>query len=110
MSTIKTKIVRGDNLKEFCESYKKPVGPDGKFLKVREYTKQQLSDFRRVCNYNYRLNPEKQALANECALRCHHKRKETQESYQRDKYLKKIGGQYTRPRMTKNFLDLNALD
>jgi hypothetical protein len=106
----KQQIIRGKNLKDFCESYTKPIGLDGKLLKVREYSKEQLSDFRRVCNYNYRLQDEKRELANESALRCHHKRKETEESYQRDKYLKKIGGQYTRPRMTKNFLDLNALD
>jgi len=109
MST-KMKVIRGDELKLFCENYKKPVGQDGKLLKVREYNKDQLSDFRRVCNYNYRLNPEKQALSNESARLAHHKRKTVNESYQRDNYLKKIGGQYTRPRMTKNFLDLSALD
>jgi len=106
----KQQIIRGKNLKEFCESYTKPVGLDGKLLKVREYSKEQLSDFRRVCNYNYRLNPEKQQLANESARLAHHKRKTINESYQRDNYLKKIGGEYTRPRMTKNFLDLSALD
>mgnify|MGYP003646319682 CR=1 FL=1 len=109
MST-KTKVIRGDDLKAFCESYTKPIGSDGKLLKVREFNKVQLSDFRRVCNYNYRLNPEKQALANESARLAHHKRKTVNESYQRDNYLKKIGGTYSRPRMTHNFLDLNALD
>ena len=95
------------NLKHF-KSYTRPKGEDGKLIKCKNYTKEQLSEFRRYCNYNYRLQPEKQALANESARLAHHKRKEVEESYQRDKYLKKIGGQYTRPRMTKDFL--NALD
>ena len=110
MSTTKAKIIRGNELKVFCESYKRPIGTDGKLIKCKNYTKEQLSDFRRYCNYNYRLQDEKRVLANESARLAHHKRKETEESYQRDKYLKKIGGQYTRPRMTKQFLDLNALD
>lgn len=109
MST-KTKVIRGDNLKTFAENYKRPVGADGKLLKCREYNKEQLSEFRRYCNYNYRLKPEKQALANESARLAHHKRKETNESYQRDAYLHRIGGTYRRPTMTKDFLDLNALD
>jgi len=109
MST-KMKIIRGDELKEFCDNYSRPKGEDGKLIKCKDYTKEQLSDFRRVCNYNYRLNPQKQALANESARLAHHKRKTINESYQRDKYLNKIGGQYSRPRMTKNFLDLSALD
>jgi hypothetical protein len=109
MSTTKakTKIIRGEELKTFCESYTKPIGLDGKILKVREFNKEQLSDFRRVCNYNYRLNPEKQALANESALRCHHKRKEIEDDYQRKRYLGKVG-MLTRPR--KQFLDMSALD
>jgi hypothetical protein len=109
MST-KIKVIRGDQLKEFAESYKRPVGSDGKLIKCREYTKEQLSEFRRYCNYNYRSKPEKQALANESARLAHHKRKENNESYQRDNYLKRIGGTYSRPKMTKGFLDLNALD
>ena len=108
--SAKSKIIRGDDLKIFAENYTRPKGDDGKLLKCREYSKEQLSDFRRVCNYNYRLKPEKQALANESALRCHHKRKETNESYQRDNYLHRIGGTYRRPKMTKGFLDLNDLD
>jgi hypothetical protein len=110
MSTTKAKIIRGEELKTFCESYTRPKGEDGKLIKCKNYTKEQLSEFRRYCNYNYRLQPEKQALANESARLAHHKRKETQESYQRDKYLKKIGGTYSRIRMTKDFTDLNALD
>ena len=110
MSTSKTKVIRGDQLKEFAESYKRPVGADGKLIKCREYTKEQLSEFRRYCNYNYRIKDDKRALANESARLAHHKRKETNESYQRDNYLHRIGGTYRRPKMTKNFLDLNALD
>ena len=108
MST--TKVIYGNDLKAFCENYKRPIGIDGKLLKVREYNKEQMSDFRRVCNYNYRLKPEKQALANESARLAHHKRKTVNESYQRDNYLHRIGGTYSRPRMTKGFLDLSALD
>lgn len=110
MSTTKAKVIRGDQLKEFAESYKRPVGSDGKLIKCREYTKEQLSEFRRYCNYNYRIKDDKRALANEAARLAHHKRKETNESYQRDAYLHRIGGTYRRPTMTKDFLDLNALD
>ena len=110
MSTTKIKVIRGDELKVFCESYTRPKGDDGKLIKCKDYTKEQLSEFRRVCNYNYRLNPEKQSLANESALRCHHRRKEIDEDYQRKRYLVKIGGQYRRPKMTKDFTDLSALD
>jgi len=109
-TTNKIKVIRGDNLKVFCENYNRPKGEDGKLLKVREYTKEQLSDFRRYCNYNYRSQPEKQALANESARLAHHKRKEIEEDYQRKRYLEKIGGTYRNTKMTKDFLDLNALD
>ena len=104
------KIIRGDELKTFCESYTRPVGLDGKLIKCKNYTVEQLSEFRRYCNYNYRLKPEKQALANESARLAHHKRKEVEENYQRKRYLEKIGGTYRNTKMTKNFLDLNALD
>ena len=109
MST-KIKVIRGDELKTFAENYTRPKGDDGKLLKCREYNKEQLSEFRRYCNYNYRLKPEKKTLANESARLAHHKRKETNESYQRDNYLRKIGGTYRRPTMTKDFTDLSALD
>jgi hypothetical protein len=79
-------------------------------IKCKDYDKEQLSEFRRYCNYNYRIKPEKQALANESARLAHHKRKTVNESYQRDNYLHRIGGTYRRPKMTKGFLDLNALD
>ena len=110
MSTNKMKIVRGDELKQFCESYKKPIGTDGKLIKCKNYNKEQLSDFRRYCNYNYRLNPEKQALANECARLAHHKRKEIEEDYQRKRYLEKLGGTYKNTKMTKKFTDMSVLD
>ena len=106
MST-KIKVIRGDELKTFAENYKRPIGADGKLLKVRQYNKEQMSDFRRVCNYNYRIKDDKRALANESALRCHHTRKKIEEDYQRKRYLGKVGI-LTRPR--KQFLDLNALD
>jgi len=110
MSTTKMKVIRGDALKEFCESYTRPKGENGKLIKCKDYTREQLSEFRRYCNYNYRLQDEKRVLANESARLAHHKRKTVNESYQRDNYLRKIGGSYSRPRMTKNFLDLYALD
>lgn len=110
MSTTKSKVIRGDDLKIFAQSYKRPVGADGKLLKVREYSKEQLSDFRRWTNYNYRLKPQKQELANQSALRCHHNRKKIEEDYQRNAYLHRIGGTYRRPHVTKDFLTFNALD
>lgn len=108
--SVKSKVIRGDDLKIFAENYTRPKSADGKLIKCREYNKEQLSEFRRYCNYNYRIKPEKQALANESARLAHHKRKTVNESYQRDNYLKRIGGTYSRPSMTKDFLDLNALD
>lgn len=110
MSTTKSKVIRGKELQEFCENYTRPIGADGKFIKCREYTKEQLSDFRRWTNNNYRLQPKKQELANQSALRCHHNRKKIEEDYQRNAYLHRIGGTYRRPHVTKDFLTFNALD
>ena len=110
MSTTKAKVIRGDELKTFCESYTRPKGEDGKLIKCKNYNKEQLSDFRRYCNYNYRLQDEKRALANESARLAHHKRKEVEEDYQRKRYLEKIGGTYRNTKMTKNFTDMSVLD
>jgi len=106
----KAKVIRGNELRIFAESYTRPKGENGKLIKCKDYTKEQLSEFRRYCNYNYRLQPEKQVLANESARLAHHKRKEIEEDYQRKRYLEKIGGTYKNTKMTKDFLDLNALD
>lgn len=105
-----SKRIYGDELQKFCEKYTRPVGADGKFIKCKNYTKEQLSDFRRWTNNNYRLKPEKQELANQSALRCHHTRKKIEENYQRSAYLNRIGGIYRRPHVTKDFLDFNKLD
>jgi hypothetical protein len=38
-TTNKIKVIRGDNLKVFCENYKRPIGADGKLIKCKDYTK-----------------------------------------------------------------------
>ena len=105
-----TNRLYGDELQKWCENYIRPVRDDGQKLKCKDYTKEQLSEFRRWTNYRYRLQPEKQVIANEAARLRHHTRKKEDESYQRNAYLNRIGGTYKRKHMTKDFLELQVLD
>jgi len=107
MTQTKMKVIRGDELKEFCENYSRPKGEDGKLIKCKNYTVEQLSDFRRWTNYKYRLQPEKQIIANEAARLAHYKRKDRESDYQQKRYLEKVGI-LTRPR--KQILDLSTLN
>jgi hypothetical protein len=60
-------------LKHFYENYKKPLNPDGTMKLTKNYTKEELSDYRRVYNHKWRLKEENKEKAKTLALAWYHR-------------------------------------
>lgn len=57
-----------DELKIFYENYKKPLNADGTMKLTKNYTVDELSDYRRIYNYKWRLKDENKEKVRVLAL------------------------------------------
>ena len=62
-----------EELKIFYENYKKPVNPDGTMKLTKNYTIEELSDYRRIYNYKWRLNNDNKEKVRILALNWYHR-------------------------------------
>lgn len=62
-----------DELKIFYNNYKKPLNFDGTMKLTKNYTTEELSDYRRHYNYKWRLNDENKEKVKILALNWYHR-------------------------------------
>ena len=62
-----------DELKIFYENYKKPLNSDGTMKLTKNYTVEELSDYRRIYNHKWRLKEENKEKAKTLALAWYHR-------------------------------------
>ena len=62
-----------EELKHFYENYQKPKNPDGTLKLTKNYTVEELSDYRRIYNHKWRLKEENKEKAKTLALAWYHR-------------------------------------
>jgi len=78
-----------DELKIFYENYKKPLNPDGTMKLTKYYTVEELSDYRRIYNYKWRLKDENKEKVRILALNWYNKI-ENGGAYQKQMRMKRV--------------------
>ena len=78
-----------DELKIFYENYKKPLNPDGTMKLTKNYTVEELSDYRRIYNYKWRLKDENKEKVRILALNWYNKI-ENGGAYQKQMRMKRV--------------------
>lgn len=62
-----------DELKIFCQNYTKPLNPDGTMKLTKNYTVEELSDYRRIYNHKWRMKDENKEKVRVLALNWYHR-------------------------------------
>lgn len=65
--------MKSEELINFCENYKKPLNPDGTMKLTKNYTPEELSDYRRIYNHKWRMKDENKEKVRVLALNWYHK-------------------------------------
>lgn len=61
-----------EELKKFYLNYKRPLNADGTYKLIKNFSPEELSDYRRVYNHKWRLNEVNKEKANQLALLWYH--------------------------------------
>ena len=65
--------MKSEELNKFYENYTKPLNPDGTMKLTKNYTPEELSDYRRIYNHKWRLKDENKEKVRVLALNWYHK-------------------------------------
>jgi len=65
--------MKSEELNKFYETYTKPLNPDGTMKLTKNYTVEELSDYRRIYNHKWRMKDENKERVRVLALNWYRK-------------------------------------